>query len=125
MFAASAPVFAVTDVEKSVSYYQESLGFTLTFAFGEPASYAGMVRDKVAFHLMSAELAAPRLPGHSSLYIFVKDVDEVYAEAVRFGAIVVDPIEDQTYGMRDFACIDLDGNKIAFGAETPQTDPNP
>lgn len=118
MMVGAATVFVVDDVSKSVEHYCEALGFTVTFRYGEPAFYACLCRDEVAVHLLAAQ-ETKRLPGQGGICVFVKDVDGVHAELAARGANVIKPPKNYDYGMRDFDVLDLDGNYLTFGMESP------
>ncbi len=117
MLVGAATVFVVSDIDQSLAYYRDALGFQVTFQYGEPSFYVCLCRDEVALHLLAAS-KTKQLPGHGGLCVFVKDVDAVYAELLERGAKVVKPPQDYDYGMRDFDLIDLDGNRIPYGMES-------
>ena len=85
MMAGSATVFVVSDIAVSLAYYRDVLGFEVTFEYGQPPSYACLCRDEVGLHLLAAS-RTKRLPGHGGLCIFVRNVDELYAEVSARGA---------------------------------------
>lgn len=114
MLVGSACVFVVRDLEASLAYYRDALGFEATFTYGTPLYYACLCRDEVQLHLLAAA-ATSRLPGQGALCVFVTDVDAVHAEVAGRGARVVKPPQDYAYGMRDFDVLDLDGNQIVYG----------
>jgi uncharacterized glyoxalase superfamily protein PhnB len=114
----AAPVFVVRDVGRAVQYYRDALGFRVGFTYGEPVHYAGVERDHVLIHLQAAT-ETTRAPGQSSIYVFVTDVDTLYAELQGRGARALKEPRDFPYGMRDFDAEDLDGNHLGFGMETP------
>lgn len=108
-------VFTVRDVAASIAFYRDRLGFRLQFGMGEPPTYAIIERDTVSLHLMPASQSPDGL-GTSSIYVYVDDVD-----ALRDGLVaMVCPIsfgpEDLSYGMREIAVRDPDGNGLTFGA---------
>jgi catechol 2,3-dioxygenase-like lactoylglutathione lyase family enzyme len=113
---AAAPVFVVEDVMRSVDYFRNALGFRIEFTHGEPASYAGVERDNVTVHLQAAR-DSKRKVGHSAVYVFVADVDELHRELQSRGARIANGPRDYPYGMRDFDVHDLDGNALCFGME--------
>jgi hypothetical protein len=84
----AATVFIVSDIAKSIEHYRDALGFTVTFQFGTPISYACLCRDEVPLHLLAAH-RTNRLPGNGGICVFVKNVDGVYAELAARGAKVV------------------------------------
>lgn len=109
-----AVVFVVKDLETSLDYYQNALGFEVTFRFGEPAFYAAVCRGAVAVHLQAAE-KTERPAGASLLNVFVDDVDAIHAELRERGARVMKEPATYPYGMRDFDVQDPDGNTLVFG----------
>ena len=114
MMVGAATVFVVTDVAKSIEHYRDGLGFAVTFEWGTPTSYVCLCRDEVALHLLSSSRTS-RLAGNGAIYVFVRDVDAVYAELAARGARIVKPPQNYDYGMRDFDLNDLDGNQLTFG----------
>ncbi len=60
-----------------------------------------------------------RIPGNGGICVFVNDVDGVYAELAARGANVIKQPQNYDYGMRDFDVLDLDGNHLTFGQESP------
>lgn len=111
MFA-SATTFHVADVEASLCYYTEILGFFERFRYGE---YAGVENGAVQIHLAGPGAANKRGAGQSGVYIFVDECDAYYAEITAKGAKTQAPPRDQEYGMRDFIIEDLDGNLVGIG----------
>jgi catechol 2,3-dioxygenase-like lactoylglutathione lyase family enzyme len=111
------PIFVVRDLEASVAYYRDALGFTVDFTYGEPPTYAGVYRGSVLFHLQ-AESVADRAPGGSAVYVYVEDADRTYAEFRKLGARVGKEPQDYPYGLRDFDVRDLDGNRLVVASET-------
>ena len=118
MIVGAATVFVVSDIAKSIEHYRDALGFTVTFQYGKPTYYACLSRDEVALHLHAAH-ETKRLPGNGAICVFVKDVDGVHVELAARGANVINPPQNYDYGMRDFDVIDLDGNQLTFGMESP------
>jgi uncharacterized glyoxalase superfamily protein PhnB len=102
---------------KSVKYYHDTRGFTVTFQYGNPIFYACLRRDAVALHLLSAR-GTKRLPGNGGICVFVRDVDGIHAELVARGANVIKPPQDYDYGMRDFDVVDPDVNQLTFGMKS-------
>jgi len=113
-FEHAAAVFAVRDLEASLKYYTEVLGFTHDFRFG---SYAGIKRGPVSLHL-NGHNVHQRPVGGGTVYIFCDEIDTYYAEIKQKGAVVKDEPKDYPYGMRDFVAVDPDGNHLGFGCES-------
>ena len=114
---ASATVFVVKDVLRSVEYFRDVLGFHTEFTWGEPVCYAGVERGNVLIHLQAAS-DTKRQPGHGAVNVFVTNVDALYEELKSRGARTLNEPKDYPYGMRDFDLEDLDGNRLCFGMST-------
>lgn len=117
MLRDAAAVMSVADLSRSLAWYRDVLGFDVSFEYGEPTFYACLCRDDVSVHLISQEQAS-RTAGQGALCVFVTDVDALYADFIRRGAIIPKPPGDYDYGMRDFLLNDPDGNQLTFGMST-------
>lgn len=113
LFSHAATVFHVTDMQQSLDFYQNALGFEATFTWEDPVSYAVLKRGDISIHLSKAENSST--PKGNSLYVFVHDVDAVYDEFIARGASIENPPKTYEYGMRDFDVIDPDGYQLTFG----------
>ena len=112
----SNAVFHVSNLENSVSFYTDKLGFNLDFKFGKPSTYAGLSLGSVCLHL-SSSYPYKNNTGHGNVYITFNEVDALYDRLVNSGVSFYSPIADREYGLRDFAIQDPDGNQIGIGAE--------
>ncbi len=110
----SATTFQVSDLEASLRYYTEVLGFGWRFRFGD---YAGVEHGEVQIHLSGPQSTNKRAVGQGGIYIFCDDVDAYHAEISAKGATIQAPPKDYEYGMRDFCVEDPDGNLLGFGQE--------
>ena len=54
-----------------------------------------------------------------SAYIVVADVDAVFARAQSCGALIVRPLQDTTYGSREFTIKDPEGHSWSVGTYDP------
>jgi catechol 2,3-dioxygenase-like lactoylglutathione lyase family enzyme len=106
-----APVFQVRDLNDSLKYYKDVLGFIEDFRFGE---YAGIRLGEVSLHLCGHDFHK-RPVGGGAAAIFCDEVDRYFAEIKSKGGIVKVEPSDRPYGMRDFVVLDPDGNHLNFG----------
>jgi len=111
-----APIILVEDMEESIQWYNDLLGFKTLFTWEEPPTYAVLGRDSIRIHLSLKDDNFQPSKVHTHLYIFVYDVDELHAE-LKEKNLEVGPINSYEYGMRDFDLTDLNGNKLCFGME--------
>jgi uncharacterized glyoxalase superfamily protein PhnB len=113
---AFSAVFTVRHVGGALAFLVEQLGFVEQFRMGDPASYAIADRGAVSIQLLPAE-RSPETRGHAQVYVFVSNVDALHEELKGRGCPIEMAPADQSYGMREMAVRDPDGNRIAFGQE--------
>lgn len=119
----SAPLFFVTDIQKSVDYYCNVLGFTNTGLWGEPAFFSMPRRDNMIVMLQETESKQVNNNEKSwDAYFWVDDADALFKEFTDKGVIVDYPPEHkEAYGCYEFAIKDPDGYTLAFGQEEEST----
>lgn len=110
-----ATIFHVNNVEVSVKYYTEILGFTVDFRYKD---LAGLEYSTVLIYLSGPGQDVKRAVGEGSIYIFCDEVDEYFLNISAKGALALIGPDDRPYGMRDFAITDPDGNILTFGTNT-------
>ncbi len=103
-----APELPALNLQESIRYYVERLGFRLAMQLPS-GDYAVVERDDVAVHLYAA--AGPSSVG---VHIFCPQLDELQAELLERGARLSQPIERKPWGNRDFRVLDPAGNEIKF-----------
>ena len=118
-FQAVQPVLPVRDVDKSLRYYVERLGFQLAFRDrpGPEARYAAVRRDGVELHLQWHEEADFKgvEAGTLMLRFVVEDPDALFEEYKDQGVFHERTrLADTPWGTREFAFFDLDGNGLTF-----------
>jgi uncharacterized glyoxalase superfamily protein PhnB len=117
------PSFTVADIEKSLAWYRDVLGFHPTDRWDQDGKLAGveMVAGKVTFMLGQDDWkkGRDRVKGEGfRLYCStVQDVDELARRAKSQGATLTQEPRDQPWGMRDFSLLDPDGFKITIGVD--------
>lgn len=110
-------VLAVPNLEKSVAFYRDQLGFTLNF---EVEGWAFLGRDEFRLMLGECSDAMPvsEMGDHSYFaYVTVDTVDELYLEFLKNGVSGVQKPADKPWGMREFALRTPDGHRMTFGQE--------
>ena len=111
------PFLRVSDMERSVRFYVDVLGFTCGM---QTPSDSNLYRDQVRIMLGAPNAHGPRTgPGFTGqLYIHLDAPEEVDAlwSKIRDRVDVVYAPEDFEYGMREFGVRDDNGYSLAFGA---------
>ena len=115
-----APQFLVDDLDRSIAYYRDTLGFD----FGEPwgGFYAIGLRDGLQLHLkkppkdtqqQDRKHEVERLDAASG----VDGIEIFYEQCVAKGAKIIRPLTSTDWGTKDFYVEDPDGNIISFGGK--------
>lgn len=111
----ASTILPVADPLASAEYYRDVLGFTISFLWEDPPSYAVINRDDtVGIHFVKME--NPQVTKDPpKLYIFTNDADALYEEYQKSGAKIIEPINDTDYKMREFVIEDLNGYRLVLG----------
>jgi catechol 2,3-dioxygenase-like lactoylglutathione lyase family enzyme len=114
-FPAPVPEILASDLQRSVRYYAESLGFTVDWVDGE-TGIAGISRDHCRLFLTNDGFR--RYYGSlGPVVIWVNldskaQVDELFEEWNSKQAVIVSAPEDKPWMLREFTATDPDGNRI-------------
>lgn len=128
-FFGVVPVFLVDDVEATVTYYRDALGFEVNFLYPDASgpTYASVSRDDAIISFSMSQPPGRRNgvanagPGNGTdVYIVVSDIDELHEELLAHGVRVLQAPDSYDYGMREFKVEDLNGYQIIFGEETDE-----
>jgi len=108
-------VLAVQDLERSLNYYNEILGFKTYF---HDQGWGFVRRDNVIIMLgeCADSPAATDLPNHNYFaYLEVSDVDGYYQQLSAKGAKLRTAVKIQPWGMKEFALETVDGHRMMIG----------
>jgi hypothetical protein len=109
----SDPVLASLEIEKTVQFYEDQLGFKRSWC---DENYGIVNRDQISIHFWHCDDKI--FPENTSCYIYVDDVEVLFEEYQQSG--VVHPngeLEVKPWDMKEFAILDEDGNMIKFGQQ--------
>ena len=112
-FLVARPNLSVTDIEASLAFDRDVLGFQATAVMGEPPNFALLHRDGAELALVQQDGATP-----SGCYIYVTGVEQVHEQCVAGGAKVTYPLTMEPWGLLNFVVEDPDGHRIAIGERT-------
>lgn len=119
------PYFLVDDVYASAEHYRDVLGFGFEQFWGEPPAFVMVKRERIQIMLRAPSSAGERVvrPNRSVVdhtfdaYIYVKDVDALYAEFAGRGARLLCEPCDQPHDCREFEVADMNGYILCFGQD--------
>ena len=114
----SFPTLAVRDLEASVQWYREALGFALVFTLPGPAGPA-LAHLRWARYADLMLRSGPRPDGAPGLgvvltFAVTDDLDALAAMARRHGARFLSEPGDRPWNARDFTVSDPDGYCLTF-----------
>lgn len=107
-----------TDLEGSIRFYTQGLGFELDFRYED--FYAGIRAGAHVFHLKHVDAADPSIAyvaegEHFHLYFDIPDVDARAAALQRNGIALAQPPRDTAWGTRELVVKDDQGHTLYFG----------
>ena len=115
-YQAVIPYLLVADAAAQIQFIEKGLGGELMLKMTNPDGSIGHSEMRVeGCVIMLSQSRAEWKPMPCMLYVYVNDVDAVFARAVAAGATVVSEPKDQFYGDRTAGVQDLCGNQWWFG----------
>ena len=112
----AVPIFRVQDLDASISYYVERLGFAVQWR-DDPLASVG--RDRMSLMLSAGDQGEPG----TWIWVATSDVDALYAELQARGAALRHPPTNYPWGSRECQITDLDGHVLRFGSESRPDEP--
>ena len=117
MFETAIPVLQVRSSVAAEEFYCRRLGFTLLNSWPSADTqadprYMALAREGARLHVHSFQVAGV---GAAAVYVFVDDINSLYAELQSHGVSVAAPPLDQEWGVRELVARDPDGNVVTFG----------
>ena len=109
----SEPIFAVSDIERTVRFYRDVLGAQNEWLWGEPPCHAGLRLGKFQLMFSLNKVLAPRCAG-AQHFFRVEDVQSWYDRHKSAGAMIVHDIENKPWGSREYTVRDPDGYELRF-----------
>ncbi len=123
--AGISPFFIVSHVPTALAFYQDKLGFVITFQGPEPDDiFFGIVRRGGA-QILFKEVEVPPQPNSTpdvkkgiarwDAFVSVSDPDALAAEFASRNVEFFEPLKDTDDGLRGFEVKDADGYRLFFG----------
>lgn len=107
------PRLPVSDMDRSLAYYQDALGLRLAWRTVD-GGLAALSSGGVEILLLVPWTHEGPVPAQSA-YIYVADPDAMCAACREAGGDVVEPVASRAHGMRDFVVRDPDGHRFTLG----------
>jgi len=119
----ASPSFTANDLEKSLAWYRDVVGFAVEERYERDGKLAGVgLRAGNVFLMLGQDdwkKGRDRQKGQGfRIYCMTtQDVDAMADRIRRAGGVLDQEPKDQPWGMRDFSLTDPDGFKITIGKE--------
>jgi uncharacterized glyoxalase superfamily protein PhnB len=113
----SVPVISTDNIEGSLAYYQNVLGFSFDFKYGDPPVYAGVnsgIAEIYFTHNPDLVQAIKEKSLSPDIFIWVTDADHFFNLHVKNGAEIIEPILDRPWGARQYVVKELNGYHLKF-----------
>ena len=111
-----SPQFLVTDLDRSIKFYTNKLGFGVDFSFED--FYSGISKDGYSIHLKLAKPAIEERENkknneHLDIAFSVDEIEVLYEDLGKQSVDVIQPLREMPYG-KEFYIADPDGYILAF-----------
>jgi uncharacterized glyoxalase superfamily protein PhnB len=117
MFETAIPIIRVSSSVAAEDFYCTRLGFKVLSSWRANATmdeprYLTLGRDGARLHVHSFPSGSV---GAGAVYVFVDDIDLLYADLVSRGVSMSGPPIQQAWGTREIVARDADQNVVTFG----------
>jgi PhnB protein len=108
-YHAITPYLSIRDATSAIAFYTKAFGAKLTVRMDAPGGKVGHAEMKIGDSVVmladeapEMDFVSPQARGGTSvlMHLYVKDVDATVEQAVRAGAKMIRPVQDQFYGDR-------------------------
>jgi len=120
--SAISPVFIVSNVDQTIAFYCDKLGFETRFREPDREPFFAIIgRDGAQIFVKSEKDILP-VPNHKrhpfmkwDAFVYAADPDALATEFAEHGAAFSLPLKDTLDGLRGFEICDPDGYMLFFG----------
>jgi uncharacterized glyoxalase superfamily protein PhnB len=119
------PVFAVANLQETVAYYKEKLGFSGEWFAGDQLGGVGRDSLRAIFSNDPDYLQKINTPDQSfEVMWFMSGIHELYEEYAAKGVAIWKPLQKEPWGMWEFGFQDNNGYSIRVAQGASQDDGN-
>ena len=119
---AISPCFIVSDVDQTIGFYRDKLGFEMRFREPEVGAFFAVIGRDGAQILIKSDRDVSPLPNSQrhpymrlDAFVYASDPDALAADFEAHGAVFSAPLTDTHDGLRGFEICDPDGYVLFFG----------
>jgi len=117
---ATATLF-VTDFDRALAFYRDTLGFDVVYTYGEPAFWGEVRRGDALLNLRHVD-ESPWVDGVRdaeqllSAYVLIADAKALFVDYQEAGVDFQERLSRRPWDMNEFVVRDPDGNLVLFGS---------
>lgn len=104
----TAPRFFVEDIEATLHFYIEELGFN--FINSVPSVYGIIERDGYQIHFEKFNKQVPNKNQVQHLILWIPEIRSFFEEVAEKNVKIIEPITQRIYGNREFVIEDINKN---------------
>ncbi len=110
IFDAATPTIGVSDVQKTVEYYRDVLGFEILWLWQDPPKHAAVRRGAAEIHFFRGATKVH----NAYVYLKVQEIDALHADLTEKKVPELTPLKSKPWGMKEFDLHDLNGLQLRF-----------
>lgn len=115
VFTSVEPVLPVKDILKTVTYWEEILGFANKWTWGDPPNHGGVSKNDVGIQFTLNHRLAEVSAGHS-IWIKVEHLDRLYAFHQEKGVEIAEALANMPWGMAQYTIREINGYYVSFSS---------
>ncbi len=112
------PFLPVRNLDETISFYKEKLGFGNEWYWGNPPTDAGISRDALNLLFVQNErfVSVINTPEHRlEICFFVSNVDGIYKQIISQNIQIIKELRNEPWHVREFSLIDCNGYVLRIG----------
>ena len=109
------PILAVKNILETVDYWHKVLGFPGKWTWGDPPDHGGVSWQGVFIQFTLSLELAEKSKGNS-IWIRVKNIDQLYASHQEKNVEIVAPLEYKPWGFAEYVVKEINGYYLRFAA---------
>ena len=112
-FSHQVPMLPVHDMDLTLNFYAEKLGFSKIWKWDDPPTVASASRDDLNM-LFTLDAKKSFQSTGLEIMIFLKGIHELYDEYQQRELTFSDPLEQKPWDLWEFCIMDLNGYYLRF-----------
>ena len=116
----AVPVIPTANVPASLRYFEDVLGFTPQWSWGDPPVYAGVRAGQALLYLCHDPEARDAKSVRGEVFIWTSDIESLHRRHSERRAEIVDELRERPWGARQYAVREPNGYVLKFAEEIPE-----